>query len=262
LSTASDATSWWQPRWGVPEEAGPDAGWPEPDASSAWAANDEHVSSDDPILTSLEEEFRQIRSRDRVRDLAEVFTHQREIDAMLDMIPDAFEHLDIKFLEPSCGSGNFLVEILRRKLASVSKRDTVSQEQYEHRMLRALASIYAIDISTENVQEAHVRMAHVMLEHYEMDGNTIEPTVGFLSAVNLIIHANLIEADSLADPWGIEMCDWQPRAGGRFQRVWSAPLVPEDERGLLWSERAEDDEPVHYSEMASNRKAVKEQRWI
>lgn len=72
---------------------------------------------------------------------------------MLDMVPVAFEHLDIKFLEPACGSGNFLVEILRRKLVPVSRHDTVSQEQYEHRMLRASASIYAIDICAENVKE-------------------------------------------------------------------------------------------------------------
>lgn len=181
---------------------------------------------------------------------------------MLDMIPDALEQLDVKFLEPACGSGNFLVEILRRKLKLVHAKDTVSQAHYEHRMLRALASIYGIDISARNVQESRVRMAHLMLEHHQTDAATNEPTAGFLSAVNLINHANIIEADSLSDPWSIEMCDWQPRAGGCFQRVWSAPLVPEDERGLLWFERAEDDAPIHYSEMANNRKAIEEQRWI
>lgn len=254
---------WWKQRWGVADDAGPEAGWSTADTSNDWSAtSSKQVAPDDEIITSLESEFQQIRSKDRVRDLAEVFTNQREVDAMLDMIPDAFEHLDIKFLEPACGSGNFLVEILRRKLAMVTKRDTVSQEQYEHRMLRALASIYAIDISTENVQEAHVRMAHVMLEHFQMDANTMEPTIGFLSAVNLIIHANIIEADSLGDPWSIEMCDWQPRAGAKFQRVWSTPLVPEDERGLFWAERLEDDKPRHYSELATNRKAAEERQWI
>jgi hypothetical protein len=253
-------SSWWTPRWGVSDDAGPESAWPE--AAITWGAVDKQVALDDALITTLEDQFQQIRSRDRVRDLAEVFTNQRELDAMLDMIPDAFEQLDVKFLEPACGSGNFLVEILRRKLKLVHAKDAVSQEHYEHRMLRALASIYGIDISTQNVQETRVRMAHLLLEHHQTDAATIEPTVGFLSAVNLINHVNFIEADSLSDPWGIEMCDWQPRAGGRFQRVWSAPLVPEDERGLLWFERAEDDGPIHYSEMASNRKAAKEQRWI
>lgn len=254
---------WWKQRWGVADDAGPDSGWSTPEVPSDWSApTSEQVAPGDTIVTALENEFQQIRSKDRVRDLAEVFTNQREVDAMLDMIPDAFEHLDIKFLEPACGSGNFLVEILRRKLASVTKRKTVSQEQYEHRMLRALASIYGIDISTENVQEAHVRMAHVMLEHFQMDAISMEPTIGFLTAVNLIIHANIVEADSLGDPWAIEMCDWQPRAGAKFQRVWSMPLVPEDERGLFWVERPEDDSPRHYSELATNRKAAEERQWI
>lgn len=254
---------WWQQRWGVDAHAGPEAGWPLDAELHEWnAGGNELVAADDEMLSSLEDEFKQIRSKDRVRDLAEVFTHQREVDAMLDLIPDAFAHLDVKFLEPACGSGNFLVEILRRKLATVTKRDSVSQEQYEHRMLRALASIYGIDISTENVQEAHVRLAHVMIENFHADAHGIEPTIGFVAATNLIIHANVIEADSMGDPWAIEMCDWQPRAAGKFQRVWSNPLVPEAERGLFVFERLEDDAPIHYSELAGRRKEAKERTWI
>src|SRR5680860_548021 len=118
-------------------------------------------------------QFSQVRSRERVRDLAEVFTHQREVDAMLDMMPDAFASLDVKFLEPSSGSGNFITEILRRKLRLVTKADCVSQEHYEHRLLRATASIYGADISPENIAETRTRMAHVLLQHYQHDANTI-----------------------------------------------------------------------------------------
>lgn len=70
----------------------------------------------------------QIKTRERVRDLAEVYTHKREVDAMLDLIPDIFpsEHspsnTDRKFLEPACGSGNFLEDILHRKLSYVTTR--------------------------------------------------------------------------------------------------------------------------------------------
>lgn len=253
--------SWWTPRWGVDTNLGPDAGWAaEPDAD--WSAHNEHASDDESLIEALEEQFSQIRSRDRVRDLAEVFTHQREIDAMLDMMPDAFENLDIKFLEPTCGSGNFLVEILRRKLKLVKARKTVSQEQYEHRMLRAVASIYGVDISPENVAESKVRMAHVLLEHYHMDANTSEPTNGFLAAATLIIDKNIVLGDALNDAWRIEMCDWQPRSGGCFQRVWSNALVPETEQGLFAMERVEDTTPIHYSELASKEKAAKEARWL
>jgi len=73
----------------------------------------------------------------------------------------------------------------------VAKADCVSQEQYEHRLLRAVACIYGVDISPENVTEACSRMAHVILEHYQADANTIEPTTGFLNAAALILGDNI-----------------------------------------------------------------------
>jgi site-specific DNA-methyltransferase (adenine-specific) len=167
-----------------------------------------------------------------MNESAEVFTHQREVDAMLDMVADAFHDLDVKFLEPSCGSGNFLTEILRRKLALVTKAECVSQEQYEHRLLRALASIYGVDISPENIAEARGRMAHVVLEHYQADANTVEPTIGFLNAAALIIGDNIVVGDTLNAAGDVELCDWQPAPGGCFQRVWSFALVPEADRDL------------------------------
>src|SRR3546814_5458274 len=79
-----------------------------------------------------------LKTRQRVRDLAEVFTHEREVKAMLDLIPDMFpagsstRAVDAKFLEPACGSGNFLEEILRRKLAGVRFARVRSVSRYEH----------------------------------------------------------------------------------------------------------------------------------
>ena len=218
-------------------------------AGEAWHEVGGHLQlDDDAILEPLEAQFgEQVRSKDRVRDLAEVFTHLREIDAMLDQIPDAFTQLDIKFLEPTCGSGNFLVEILRRKLRLVSKQDCATQEQYEHRLLRAAASIYGVDISPENVTEARARMAHVLLDHYQRDANTVEPTPGFLHAAALILGDNIVLGDTVSGARDIDLCDWQPRPAGCFVRVWSAALVPEGERDLFWMERVQDSEPVHYS---------------
>lgn len=218
------------------------------------------VLADEAILGPLEAEFGQVRSRERVRELAEVFTHQREVDAMLDLVADAFTALDIKFLEPTCGSGNFLVEILRRKLRLVSKHDCRSQEHYEHRLLRAVASIYGVDISPENVTEARARLAHVLLAHYQADANTVEPTPGFLSAAALIIGDNVVVGDSLNAASAIELCDWRPASGARFQRVWSCALVPEVDRDLFWAERVQDSVPVHFSELASAAPATKPAR--
>lgn len=239
---------WWTPSWGP--DGDPDEPWAIVDAGGqAWhAAVKGQKLDDEAILEPLEKQFgEQVRSKDRVRDLAEVFTHQREIDAMLEQIPDAFSALDIKFLEPACGSGNFLVEILRRKVQLVSKHDCSTQEHYEHRLLRAAAAIYGVDISPENVTEARARMAHVLLDHFQRDANTVEPTSGFLQAAALILGDNIVVGDTIGGAREIELCDWQPRGGGCFVRVWSCALVPEVERDLFWSERVQDPEPVHYS---------------
>lgn len=252
---SAKSPGWWMPPWSAADD--PDAGWVAP-KKPAWASAKAGAAiTDDAILAPLEEQFGQVRSRERVRDLAEVFTNQREVDAMLDQMTDAFESLDVKFLEPACGSGNFLTEILRRKLRLVAKDACVSQEQYEHRLLRALASIYGIDISEENVTEARGRLAHVVLEQFQTDAAGIQPSEGFLHAAALIIGDNIVLGDTLASAHDIELCDWQPRPGGCFQRVWSPALVPEDERDLFWAEREVDPTPVHYSELRQPKTASK-----
>ncbi len=175
---------------------------------------------------------------------------------MLDMIPDAFDALDVKFLEPAAGSGNFLTEILRRKLRLVAKSKCVSQAQYEHCLLRAAASIYGVDISPDNITEARARMAHVLLGHYQSDANTIQPTPGFLSAAALVLGENIVLGNALNAADQIELCEWRPFPGGRFQRIWSYALVPPAERDLFWSEDIQDEEPVHYSQLAQARRVT------
>ena len=248
------APKWWKQPWKRGSDADPDTGWDADaaDPSELWQRSDSQTPlTDDAILAPLEEEFGQVRSRDRVRDLAEVFTHQREVDAMLDLIPDAFGALDVKFLEPACGSGNFLVEILRRKLRLVQQSKCVSQEQYEHQLLRAVAPIYGVDISPENVTEARARMAHVLLSHYQTDANTIAPSTGFLTAAAVIIGDNIVVGDTLNAADQVELCDWRPAPGGFFQRVWSQALVPPAERDLFWQERIQDEQPVHFTQLSS-----------
>ena len=256
-------TAWWSAPWEADDTSDPDSGW----ASVPYAEGEAWPEptgaaplEDDAILKPLEAQFGQVRSRVRVRDLAEVFTNQREVDAMLDQIPDAFDKLDVKFLEPSCGSGNFLTEILRRKLRLVTKVACVSQEHYEHRLLRALASIYGVDISTTNIAEARGRMAHVVLVHYQTDANTVEPTVGFLNAAALIIGDNVVVGDTLNAADKVELCDWRPAPAGFFQRVWSRSLVPIDERDLFWAERIQDVEPVHYSALVADIAPIESKR--
>lgn len=245
------APDWWQQPWESGSDQDPDVGWDSAENHPRGFAFD--VGNSDAELLGKFEGFHagQVRSRDRVRDLAEVFTNQREVDAMLDLMPDAFHTLDVKFLEPSCGSGNFLTEILRRKLRLVTREKCASQEHYEHRLLRAAASVYGVDISRENVTEARARLAHVLLDHYHEDANTSTPTRGFLLAAAAVIEANVVVGDTLKAADEMEICDWRPHSRGRFRRVWSHALVPEDQRTLFWSERVEDGEPVHYSQLGA-----------
>lgn len=224
----------------------------------SWWEDEAHVvTGEDVVLDELQTTFGQVRSRQRVVDLAEVFTHQREVDAILDIIPAGFDDPTWKYLEPAAGNGNFLVEILRRKLTRVSKADHISLHDYEHRVLVVLASIYGIDIDARNVADARQRMVKVLLEHFRTDVAPVKPTGGCLTAAALVLGSNVVSANTLTDAETLELCDWQPHPAGRFVRVWSHALVPEEERGLFWSERVQDAQPVHYSVMVAETRRPK-----
>jgi SAM-dependent methyltransferase len=202
-------------------------------------------------------ERRQIRSRERVRDLAEVYTHEREVNAMLDLVTDMFPNAedpgstDRLFLEPACGHGNFLVEILRRKLAHVTPRHYGRGERFEHRVLRCLASVYGIDISDDNVRETRGRMRTLIVDHLARHLSAEERTAGFSDAVKAILETNIVRADTLADAAEIELVEYRPGSAGTFIREWSRPLDPAANEISLFSLDARcDDVPVHYSELA------------
>lgn len=199
----------------------------------------------------------QIKTRQRVRDLAEVYTHAREVTAMLDMVPDMFPssedpvNTDRKFFEPSAGSGNFLEEILRRKLLYITTERYRSSLQYEHRILRALASIYAVDIDSSNVAESKDRMRHLLQSHLDNDLNTKVPTPGFASAVEVILGTNIICADTLADLDTIEWVDYRAGRNGTFTREWST-VADDAAQGDLFHVPKVDAAPVHYSQLAGH----------
>ena len=89
---------------------------------------------------------RQVKSKQRVADHGEVFTADREVNAMLDLVKQETERIDSRFLEPACGDGNFLAEILRRKLAVVKRKYGKSPYEYERYAVVAATSIYGVDI--------------------------------------------------------------------------------------------------------------------
>lgn len=136
----------------------------------------------------------QVRSRERVRDLAGVYTHDREVTAMLDLVADMFpsendpENIDRTFLELACGHGNFLVAIISRKSRHVTVDRYGEGEEFEYPLLRCFTSTYGIDIDASNVVEARRRMFEVMDRHVRDVGVTVSK--GFLDAVSTLLGTN------------------------------------------------------------------------
>ncbi|MFT4644706.1 MAG: hypothetical protein ACI8ZX_001112 [Planctomycetota bacterium] len=109
---------------------------------------------------------KQTKSKKRVSDHGEVFTSEREVNAMLDLVKQETERIDSRFLEPACGTGNFLVEILRRKLKIVKEKYKKSQLDYERNAMLAISSVYGVDILNDNVKECIERLYLILKEEY------------------------------------------------------------------------------------------------
>ena len=136
-----------------------------------------------------------IKSRDRVQSIAEVKTAEREVNAMLDLVNDTVRRPNSRVLEPACGNGNFLVEILRRKLA-VAAGNAKSQEGFEFGVITSLTSIYGIDIMSDNVEEARKRLQMLVVEAYSMTKNTWRPNDGFYESAQYVLGTNIVLGDS------------------------------------------------------------------
>ena len=109
---------------------------------------------------------KQIKSKQRVADHGEVFTAEREVNAMLDLVQQETERIDSRFLEPACGDGNFLAEILRRKLAVVRRKYQKSPYDYERNAILAISSIYGVDLMTDNVEICRDRLFDIWDKEY------------------------------------------------------------------------------------------------
>lgn len=109
---------------------------------------------------------KQVNSKQRVADHGEVFTNQREVNAMLDLVKHETERIESRFLEPACGDGNFLAEVLKRKLAVVDSRYSKSQIEWERYAIIAVSSIYGVDILEDNAQECRKRLFKIFDEKY------------------------------------------------------------------------------------------------
>lgn len=138
----------------------------------------------------------QVKSRQRVTDHGEVFTAQREVNAMLDLVKQETERIDSRFLEPACGDGNFLAEILRRKLNAVDAHYKKSAADYEKYAVLAATSIYGVDILQDNVEECRKRLFEIWNEAYSAHCKS-ECRDEVREAVRYILERNILCGNAL-----------------------------------------------------------------
>lgn len=138
----------------------------------------------------------QVVSKKRVADHGEVYTHPREVNAMLDLVKHETERIESRFLEPACGTGNFLVEILSRKLALVATRYAKSQLEYERYAVLAVSSLYGIEILADNVAACRARLLEVFNRQYTALYKK-NSTDQCRNAVRYILSRNILHGDAL-----------------------------------------------------------------
>ena len=139
----------------------------------------------------------QVVSKKRVADYGEVYTGEREVNAMLDLVKDETENVFSRFLEPACGIGNFLTEILKRKLRVVASRYRRSQLDYERYAVLAISSIYGIDILEDNAKVCRKRLFDIFDQEYTGRFKK-KAKEKCREAVRYILERNIVWGDALA----------------------------------------------------------------
>lgn len=158
-----------------------------------------------------------VKSKQRVADHGEVFTPEWMVEAMLDMVKGETERIDSRFLEPACGSGNFLVKILQRKLAAVEFKYGKSDFERRHFALSALMCLYGIELLPDNIVECRANLLEVFAEYLKL-----EESDDLYRAAFYVLSQNLAHGDALtmrtqtAQP--ITFAEWGYLGKGKFQR--------------------------------------------
>ncbi|GEM_PF-42138 len=158
-----------------------------------------------------------IKSKQRVADHGEVFTPAWMVEAMLDLVKEETERIDSRFLEPACGSGNFLVKILRRKLAAVELKYGKNDFERRHYALLALMCIYGIELLPDNISECRTNLLEIFSEYLNLD----ESDELYRAAFN-VLSENLVHGDALKmlthDGRPIAFAEWGYLGKGQYQR--------------------------------------------
>ena len=210
-------------------------------------------------MPSNENTKSQIKSRQRVAQHGEVFTNPREVNAMLDLVRDESFRLDSRFLEPACGDGNFLIEILRRKLSLL--KDIKSPTEWEFQSLIAVGSCYGIELLEDNAEACRLRLFTEVREQMGRKGCT----QGYEESLRYMLKKNIVCGDALtyrtADDKPITFCEWTPIAGSmQFSRrdfqfdflvnqTHQYSLFDEQGEAQSFDEPVKSYPPIHYTQL-------------
>ena len=181
------------------------------DSTSSEFKNDTTAETSDRQVSDL------VRSRERVTNHGEVFTPGWLVEDMLNLIGGESERVDARFLEPACGSGNFLIPVLRRKLATVHLEYAASEFEKKHHALLSLMCIYGIELLDDNANECRTNLLETFFSYL---GNRAKGE--WLQAAKAVVEANIVRGDALAmtnaDGGPLTFPEWGYLGKGKFQR--------------------------------------------
>ncbi|MGO2520813.1 MAG: N-6 DNA methylase [Microbacterium sp.] len=158
-----------------------------------------------------------VKSRQRVADHGEVFTPRWLVDDMLNLVQSETERIDSRFLEPACGSGNFLIPVLERKLDAVDARHGRSDFERRHYGLFALMCVYGIELLEDNAEECRINLSGTFARFLKADADDM-----WIRAADAVLAVNIVRGDALAmkTPSGesIVFPEWGYLGRGKYQR--------------------------------------------
>jgi hypothetical protein len=164
---------------------------------------------------------RRVISKQRIIDHGEVFTPSRLVNAMLDLVAHECERIDSRFLEPACGDGNFLAEVLRRKLLTVDTKNARNRDTWERDAILAVCSLYGIDLLPDNIAACRVRLLEIVSNAHKARFKTPLPEDAARAAA-YILSENIAQGDALtfrnSDNHPIVFPEWSPVNGTMLKR--------------------------------------------
>tara|TARA_B100001564_G_C20663069_1_gene682462 strand:- start:2771 stop:3415 length:645 start_codon:yes stop_codon:yes gene_type:complete len=210
-------------------------------------------------------------SIDRVKEFAEVYTSEKDVNDMLDIVNEETLRIDSRFLEPACGNGNFLVQVLIRKINVITKRYKNSKVEFERYIVQAISSLYGIDILKDNVEMCRKRLFDLVIENYN---KIYEKNISqkFIKTIKYILSFNIVWGDALSlldqeSKQPIIFAEWSFVTGSLIKRtdyIFSDLIAYQPfEKDTLFSDLGEkviipdpkySYKPIHYLDLEKNVK--------